>query len=291
VNSGHLAIVGCGDIGTRVGKQLMGAGWRVSAIRRSAHQLPTEFDCFAGDYTNVADLIPLVAQGPTHLLFTPLPMGRDVSGYERGFLGGVSAMADAGLLKQVSYGVMVSSTRVYAESAGGWVDETSPLTHEDASARAIIRAEHLWHTSLSCATAARASGLYGELPGMLLSRVAAGRASPDPTRFSNRIHRDDVASALVFLLTQSLSVPPPPTVVLTDNEPTPMGNVESWLADTLGVNLAPDHSLRSGARGNRRCSNRLLRSLGFTLRYPSYQDGYRAMLSQREAHAQRNGHE
>lgn len=281
VSKGHLAIIGCGDIGTRVGRQLVHEGWRVSALRRSAGKLPSEFDGFAGDYSRCDDLAPLVAQRPTHLLFTPLPMGRDVSGYERGFCGGVTAMAESGLLKQVSYGVMVSSTRVYAESSGGWVDETSPLTEEDALASAIIRAETCWHEGLAQATVARASGLYGELPGMLLSRVAAGHASADPTRFSNRIHRDDVAAALVFLLHQSLSAPPPPIVLLSDSHPTPMGEVEAWLAQALGVTLSSDNSPSSGSRGNRRCNNQLLRGLGFELQYPSYRDGYQTMLAHR----------
>jgi nucleoside-diphosphate-sugar epimerase len=209
-------------------------------------------------------------------------MGRDASGYERGFCGGVTAMAASSLLKQVSYGVMVSSTRVYAESSGGWVDETSPLTEEDPLASAIIRAETLWHEGLAQATVARASGLYGELPAMLLSRVAAGRASADPSRCSNRIHRDDVAAALVFLLQHSLTAPPPPIVLLSDSHPTPMGEVEAWLAQALGVTLSSDNSASPGGRGNRRCNNQLLRGLGFELRYPSYQEGYRVMLAQRQ---------
>lgn len=280
----HLAIIGCGDIGSRVGRLLIDEGWRVSALRRSVGKLPKEFDGFAGDYCCPEDLAPLAAQRPTHLLFTPLPMARDVSGYKQGFCGGVTAMAKAGLLEQVFYGVMVSSTRVYAESSGGWVDETSPLTEEDPLASAIIRAETLWCEGLSQATVARASGLYGELPGMLLSRVAAGHASADPTRFSNRIHRDDVAAAIVFLFLRSLSLPPPPTVVLTDNQPTLVGDVEAWLAQALGVALSRDNppSSSPGMRGNRRCNNQLLRSLGFELRYPNYQDGYRVMLAQRE---------
>jgi nucleoside-diphosphate-sugar epimerase len=281
VSIGHLAIIGCGDIGTRVGLDLEKQGWRISALRRRAEKLPSTFEGFPGDYTRATDLLPLVAQRPTHLLFTPLPMGRDAAGYERGFTGGVDAMIEAGLADKVSFGVMVSSTRVYAESAGGWVDETSPLTTEDAAAQAIIRAENRWREALARATVARASGLYGELPGMLLSRVASGLASQDSDRISNRIHRDDVAAALVFLLTASFRETLPATLLLSDSTPTPIGEVEVWLAQQLGVSLAHSNTASAAFRGNRRCNNKLLRGLGFNLRYPSYREGYAAMLSQR----------
>lgn len=278
---GHLAIIGCGDIGTRVGLDLEKQGWRISAMRRRVEQLPSSFEGFAGDYTRVTDLLPLVAQRPTHLLFTPLPMGRDAAGYELGFMGGVSAMIEAGLADEVSFGVMVSSTRVYAESAGGWVDEASPLTTEDAAAQAIIRAENRWREALAHKTVARASGLYGELPGMLLSRVASGLASQDSDRISNRIHRDDVAAALVFLLRDSFCESLPATLLLSDSTPTPIGEVEAWLAQQLGVSLAYSNTATAAFRGNRRCNNQLLKDLGFNLRYPSYREGYAAMLSQR----------
>ncbi len=60
MSNGHLAIIGCGDIGTRVGRQLVHEGWRVSALRRSAGKLPSEFDGFAGDYSRCDDLAPLL---------------------------------------------------------------------------------------------------------------------------------------------------------------------------------------------------------------------------------------
>ena len=281
MSTGHLAIIGCGDIGTRVGLQLEACGWHVSALRRRAELLPRVFERFSGDYTCAHDLEPLAAKCPTHVLFTPLPLGRDVSGYERGFAGGVDAMVGAGLLKGASFGIMVSSTRVYAESMGGWVDETSPLTDEDAAGQAIIQAENLWREALVSSTVARASGLYGELPGMLLSRVASGQASHQPERISNRIHRDDVAAALVFLLRATMNAPPPPILLLSDNSPTPIGQVEAWLAQQLGVSLAHNGAGSPVPRGNRRCDNRRLRSLGFELRYPSYKEGYQAMLSER----------
>jgi hypothetical protein len=61
-----------------------------------------------------------------------------------------------------------------------------------------------------------------------------------------------------------------------------MGEVEAWLAQALGVTLSFDNSASPVGRGNRRCSNQLLRGLGFELRYPSYQEGYRVMLAQRQ---------
>ena len=275
----HLAIIGCGDIGTRVGLGLVDKGWKISALRRNPEKLPDSFTRFSGDYTRAESLGLIAELQPSHVLFTPLPAGRDTAGYERGFLGGVNALIESGLLRSSRYNIMVSSTRVYAEVDGGHVNEESPLTSVDPAAAAIINAERRFSETGHARTCVRASGIYGDLPGMLLARVQSGVASSDPSRISNRIHRDDLAGVLEFLFLEDVAAKPlPGYLVASDSEPTPIGEVEAWLAERLGVRLERPVMGVGSTRGNRQCNNQCLRSLGYVFKYPSFKEGYRSML-------------
>ena len=193
-------MVGCGDLGIRLGKQLAAEGWRVSAVRRRVDPLPDNFNAITGDYTQRADLTGLIDLQPDYVVFTPLPTARDSAGYYQGYAAPVAQMAELGLLSSLKGGVLVSSTRVYAQAGGDWVDESSPLTQTDPLAASIIEAERQFLAVCPGATVLRASGIYGEWPGMLIQRLQKGLCSPDPDRISNRIHRDDLAGIMAFCL-------------------------------------------------------------------------------------------
>ena len=70
VKSPHVLIVGCGDLGQRLGLQLRSEGWQVSSMRRRSSQLPEGFDAIQGDYTQRADLEGLVSLQPDYVVFT-----------------------------------------------------------------------------------------------------------------------------------------------------------------------------------------------------------------------------
>lgn len=276
MKSSRILIVGCGVIGTRVGEQLLQQGYEVAGLRRDPAALPAGFLSLAGDYSVAADMDAAAAFQPDQLLFTPVPAGRDAHGYRRGYLDGIRAMTEAGVLNACERAVMVSSTRVYAEAEGGWVDETSALSTTDEPAQIIAAAENAFLGSCSGASVLRASGIYGRWPGMLLSRVARGEASADPNRIGNRIHRDDLVGAITFVLTRSAAAAG--VINVTDSAPVPVGEVERWLAAQLGVKLQPPLEGYAVGRGNRRCANTRLQDLGYALVYPDYKAGYGALL-------------
>ena len=171
----------------------------------------------------------------------------------------------------------MSSTRVYEESAGGWVDEDSPLTASDSSAASIIAAEQTFLAACPNGTVLRASGIYGDWPGMFVERLMKGLASPDPERISNRIHRDDLARVMQFCLTRlHEGLSNSSVYVVSDEAPTPVGEIESWLASQL--DLPPATAAASGRRGNRRCSSERLRRAGFEFRYPDYRAGFAELI-------------
>ena len=115
----------------------------------------------------------------------------------------------------------------------------------------------------------RLSGLYGGPPGRLQAQVLAGDIT-EPNRWTNRIHRDDAAAAVVHLLTSAQA--PGPLYVGTDDEPALLGDVAAHLAHRLGAPAPPatDLALATG----KRLSNARLRATGWVPAYPSYREGY-----------------
>ena len=279
MQSSSLLIIGCGDLGTRTGKALLAHGWRVGAVRRTPTAEPSGFDWVAADYAEPGSLDFAGSWQPEHVLFTPSPSSWDVAGYRRGFttaagnlLSGLGAHRPRRLF-------MVSSTRVYAETGGGWVDETSALSTTDERALAIIDAEQRLLGSGIPASIVRSGGIYGARPGRLVTRIARGEIAPaEPLRYTNRIHREDCAGLLIHLLLQSAAGAALETIYnAVDDAPAPAHEVEAWIAQALGV--APREAPAPGAVSHKRCRNARLHDSGYTLRYPDYRAGYRQVLA------------
>lgn len=282
-----VLIVGCGDLGARAGAILQQAGWSITGLRRNTDALPEGFAGVAADYAAPdAPLTMLEELAPDYIILTLKPAGSGEAGYRAGFsqamhnvLAGLGRHRPAGM-------IMVSSTRVYAESEGGWVEDDSPLATVDPAALAIIDAERQLLASKHPACVLRCAGIYGEPNGFLLRRIANGELSPQaPLRYGNRIHRDDVGGLLAWLLQQwERGVAPARTMIAVDNEPAPQFEVELWLARELGIREWKTRAggMRAGSRagGHKRCRNRALRASGYSLRYPDYRAGYAAVLEQ-----------
>lgn len=177
--------------------------------------------------------------------------------------------------------VFVSSTSVYHQADGEWVDEQSPTHPAHFSGQTLLRAERLLLDSGLSSCVIRFAGIYGPGRDFLLRQVRSGKGGS--TDFTNRIHADDCAGVLVHLMRrhwkgESLA----PRYLGCDSNPAPGTEVRRWLAEQIGVDsgsLIPSVSERGG---NKRCDNSRLLELGYSLRYPSYKEGYSALLTSGE---------
>jgi len=272
-------ILGCGDIGTRVGLSLLESRWRVAAVRRNPELLPERFDGYGMDLTDPRGLADLGSLEPDYVVVTPTPQSYDPEGYEAGFAQVATGLASQQWLSRCRRVIWISSTRVYSESGGGWVDEHSPLNLDEPQAAAMVAAEATIRRAAT-ATIIRPAGVYGDPEGMLMRRVRAGEGGPRGMLYGNRIHRDDLARLVVHCLRRDdLGEPVPPTLLGSDDDNMPTHEVEDWLAAQLKVTLARQ-SASGQARANRRCRSALLKEIGFSLLYPTWREGYGAALAQ-----------
>jgi len=265
---------------------LQARGWQIAAVCRSPSRLPAGFASYAADYTAVGSLGFIEDLQPQHIVATFNPTEPTVEGYRQGFATAAANLVAALGNHRPRSIICVSSTRVFAEARGGWVDEDSALATADPRATAIIEAEQ---AVLECghpASVVRFAGIYGNAGGRLLERIRRGELSPaQPLRYSNRIHREDCAGLLGHLLELAASgAALAPVYIGVDDLPAPQFEVESWLAGEMGVAPGPvadtvNKSAGHTARGHKRCRNRQLHASGYQLRYPDYRCGYRAVLA------------
>ena len=166
--------------------------------------------------------------------------------------------------------MLVSSTAVHgASDRPPLQDESTPPSPADGPGRMLVAAEELFAERLPDGTVLRLSGLYGGASTRLLDQVREGRID-DPHRWTNRIHREDAAAAVVHLLTRP--EPPERLYLGTDDVPAQLGDVAAFLAARLG---APTPPAADPAHGHgKRLSNVRLRSTGWEPSRPSYREGY-----------------
>ena len=276
----QVLILGCGDIGARVGLSLLDRGWRVAAARRNPDLLPGKFDRHKVNLAESASWGALDAVAPDYVVVTPTPQSYDPAGYQAGFATSARTLASQKWIARCRRVIWVSSTRVYRESEGGWVDENSPLNLDEAQAGSMIAGEAAIRRAAT-ATIIRPAGVYGDPEGMLMRRVQAGQGGATGALYGNRIHREDLALLIVHCIDRDAAGQSvPPTVVGADHDQTPTHEIEDWLADQIGVTLTRP-SDPSPLRAHRRCRNALLERIGFQLSYPTWLEGYAAILGQR----------
>ncbi|MEH6593258.1 MAG: hypothetical protein V7746_23515 [Halioglobus sp.] len=272
-----ILIIGCGDLGERVAGLLSASKFCVGGVCRHPERLSPLFtERYRADYTLPGSLAFLEELAPDYVLTTFKPTQPSPQGYQAGFPGAMENLLSGLGTHRPKAIFMVSSTRALAEQAGGWVDEHSAVAQSGYAATAIVEAEQRLQESGQRACIVRFAGIYGDRNGRLLNRVRLGEiCAQQPVCYGNRIHRSDCAGMLVHLLNLD-HLERAPLYLGVDNEPAPQYEVQRWLANEMGVNALP---VEQAPRGHKRCSNRLITASGYRFLYPSYREGYRAVMA------------
>lgn len=273
----RLLIFGLGYCGAAIAGRARQAGFEVVATSRSGADGCIPFDAAEASIA-----------AATHILTTAPP---DVAGdpvlarYE-------SAIAAAPILRWVGY---VSSTVVYGNRDGDWVDEDTPPAPTQERGARRVEAEDAWGSLPVAVDIFRLAGIYG--PGRsAFEDLRAGRArrTIKPGHCFGRIHRDDIREAVVAAMRQDR--PPGRRVLnLTDDEPSESAAVMQEAALLLGMAPPPAIAFADAwpamspmARGfwadNRKVAcAKTKAALNLAWRYPTYREGLRAILAEERA--------
>lgn len=262
-------IAGCGDVGTRLGLRLAAAGVEVHGITR-ASTLPAPLVTHHADLTAGRLSLPAMPAFDA-LVYLPAPVRRDEATYRALYLDGPARLLEA-LPVPPPRLVFVTSTAVYGEDAGEWVDESTTPDPGAWNGHVLWQAEQALRARAPGAVVLRLAGLYGPGREMLVARVRAGVAGSSG-RWTNRIHVDDAAAAALHVLRLPA---PEPLYVVADGHPATEAEVMQWLAGRLG--LAPVAAQVEATSGRRVRTARLAAS-GFACAYPDFRAGYGAVLA------------
>lgn len=278
-------VIGCGYLGERVAQRWLAEGSVVHCVTRSLdrarHLESLGFEPFVGDVTRPDTLAALPA-ADTVLHAVGYQPGSGVS-RRAVYVDGLRAVLDR-LDAHSSRIVLASSTGVYGESGGAWVDEETPCRPAREAGQVLLAAEETLrgHRRGSAAIVLRFAGLYG--PGRIpkLADLKAGRPIAVSSHgMLNLIHIDDAAAAVV-----AAAQAPPRTYVIADGHPVLRREFYRHVAELLRaaeprfVEPSPDEAARQRGGGDKRVSNRrMIEELGVILQYPTYRAGLEAILA------------
>lgn len=268
-------ILGCGYLGRRVAARWVAAGRRVAALtrRNAAAVAALGAEPILGDILDPGSLrgIP-AARTVLYAVGLDRTSGKTM---REVYIHGLRHVL--GTIPPPERFVYVSSTGVYGQTDGGWVNETSPTEPLEESGRVVLEAEWLLQSQLPGAIVLRFAGIYG--PDRLLRKQAILAGEPlagDAGKWLNLIHVDDGAAAV---LAAEANGAPGGTYNIADDEPVPRRDFYTLLARLLGAPPARFEPRDEPGAANRRVSNRLARErLGWSPAYPSYREGLPAAV-------------
>lgn len=279
----RVLIAGCGYVGGQLAAELVEDGQRVIALTRTPRAVPHGVFPLVADLTD-ADALRRVVPEVDAAVFCAAPGEGSEEGYQRVFVDGMTNLLAC--LEEKNKNAQVfftSSTSVYAQEDGRMVDEASPTHPTHYSGQLMLKAEDLLTQSPLKTVILRCGGIYGPGRTRLIEAVQHGRATYSTLEqtYTNRVHRDDITGCIRFLL-QRRDVRP--LYVLVDSDPAPRADVLHWLAERLKAPTPRGedtlHAGRLDSRSNKRCSNAWLKAGGYQFLYPSYREGYAAVLAE-----------
>ncbi|MFS4581742.1 SDR family oxidoreductase [Phaeobacter sp. C3_T13_0] len=270
-----LLCLGFGYTARALAHDLIRDGWRVIGTTRNLDEAApldgVELITWPGN--------PISLNGVTHVLSSVGP----TEGGDPVLVDLADMLADAPNLQWVGY---LSTTAVYGDHGGAWVDETTPVTPSSQRGRWRAGAEQAWQAIPDLPLHIfRLAGIYGPGRGPF-AKLMAGKARRivKPGQVFSRIHVDDITQ----VLTASIDQPNPGAVYnLCDDDPAPPQDVLGFAAELLGLAVPAEVPFdeagmtpmaRSFYGENKRVENhRIKDELGVQLHYPSYREGLRAV--------------
>jgi nucleoside-diphosphate-sugar epimerase len=289
----RVVVLGCGYVGIELGRQLVDRGHDVVGVRRSESGLDAiEHAGLEGVQADLTDASAVSSLPDADaLVFAASSGGRGADAAREVYVDALqTALGEYATRDDPPRRlVYTSSTGVFADHGGDWVTEDTQIDPTTAKTRVLAAAEAIALAADRLygidGTVARFAGLYGP-DRYRLERYVDG---PVTEGYLNMVHRDDAAGAVRFLLETDRGRGD--VVHVVDDEPATKWAFADWLADECGepepekqtsTERLADADLSAAAerriRAEKRVDNSRLRDLGYEFTYPTYREGYAAVI-------------
>lgn len=295
----RLFVVGCGYIGSAVVAGAVARGWQVTALTRNAEKA-ARLRAQQGIEVIVADLDSSgwhdeISPEGVSVVNCVSSGGGGVEGYRKSYYEGMKSLldwADEGGVRTILY---TSSTSVYPDSDGGWIDEKTPIAPSTPMNAVLIETEDLLRAAVDSGAVfsgavMRLAGIYGPGRHYLLDTLRKGvdKIPGVGDYYLNLIHRDDAAEALLVALEsriEGFSV-----WNLADGAPSMKEAIVGWSAKRLDLPMpafSPElvtarmqrRLFANGRPPNRRiAAQKIQAELGWKPRHGSFTSGYEAII-------------
>jgi nucleoside-diphosphate-sugar epimerase len=274
----QVLIAGCGDLGCELARRLIQNGHAVIGARRSAQTLPHGIETIQADVTDINACQVLKTLSPQILVYCVAANASTNESYQAHYVDGLRNVLNSIQQSNLQHVFFVSSTRVYGQQVDECLDETLDAIPNDFGGERLLQGEQLLKTLTCNTTVLRLSGIYGPERTRMIRLATDVTKWPVNNSWSNRIHRDDAANFIHFLIDRVIQKD---TVddcyIVTDQLPTSQYEVLLWLAHQLGVD-AQSVSVPA-ISGGKRLSSGSMQAIGFDFQYPTYQQGYTKLLN------------
>ncbi len=267
----RLLCLGFGDLAARLTAALPPQEWAISGLSRS-QKSSTVAGLTQGNAADPAALRALLQQDVNQVLVTLTPDARTEQAYRMAYLDPVRQLVLAcRKLGIAPHLLFVSSTAVYAQNRGEWVDEASSAEPLQFNGRILRQAEQLLEYSELPYTLLRFSGIYGR-NATIPPQMPSQRSGFSPGHWTNRIHVDDCVGSLAFVLDRyARAQQSSGLLVASDRRPVTQGAIENWLRAAQGLPRQTWHKLKGS--GKRCCSGQLQR-LGYRFQLEDFRQAY-----------------
>jgi len=270
-----VLIIGYGDIGKAVAIALAEDGHEVTALRRTKTLEGGKVKVLQADVSNTESLSKLDLD-VDQVVYILSPSGGGTSAYKEVFDLGVCNILEVFKKQSPNTAItFVSSTRVYGQNNGEWVDESSVTEPADDRGKLLLKAEKAFLAFNDKTSIVRFSGIYGRSNYFLNQIKSGSEIQKHPPYYTNRIHRSDCIDVLVFLVNKKADGESMAGIyTATDSDAATKWDVANYLAAGMSIQCEEMAGLNADAPQNKRIKNKRLIDAGYVFKYPSYQQGY-----------------
>jgi nucleoside-diphosphate-sugar epimerase len=279
IKSLKILIVGCGQLGFSIVKNADPDIFKLYGFSRSLRKSPPSIEMHQVDILKAEAIDAIKLINPEIIIYAVSADTQSIESYQEHYVAGLKNTYEAILeLDHFKHLFFVSSTRVYGQKTTKILSELDIAEPSDYGGEALLEAETVARQLKDKATILRLSGIYGPNRKRMIQLAQSNPGNwPSTNNWSNRIHEEDAARFIVFLMKRIMMKESiEPLYLVTDGVPTKQYDVLTWIRNRL--QLTTDTIEVPILESGKQLQSVLLNQSGFELKYPDFTYGYEAII-------------